>query len=222
MNHRSLDARLYESAKAGNRTAFEELVRRYRSLISAVAHKITRDPVLGEDIVQDTFLEAWRRLDDLRNPDSLRYWLVGIARNKSRQALTRRSRHPSTSLDALAEEGNVFCDRPSPLDSALDRELRAEVSHLMTRVPAAYQQTLHLFYLESLSVKQIADQLSLSTDAVKQRLTRGRRCLRQQASAAEKRQARTIGKPGRRRPGRAYRRAGSEFVSPVGVSFSRR
>ncbi|MEM9491497.1 MAG: sigma-70 family RNA polymerase sigma factor, partial [Myxococcota bacterium] len=132
-----------------------------------------------------TFLEAWRRLDNLRKPSALRYWLVGITRNKCRQALRRKLRAPASTSNPLSDDLSVTCDRPTPLESTLDRENRELLRHIMVNVPTTYKQPLCLFYIEDCTIKQIAKQLDLSVDAVKQRLTRGRRYLREHALGAD-------------------------------------
>src|SRR5438876_876971 len=77
----SSDAELLEASRRGERDAFGAIVGRYQRVVSAVSYSRTRDRALGDDVAQETFIAAWRQLDQLREPSRLRSWLCGIARN---------------------------------------------------------------------------------------------------------------------------------------------
>jgi hypothetical protein len=84
------DCGLLEACRAGNRQAFGQIVERYQALICAVTYNLTGDLALSEDLAQETFLAAWQRLCDLREPAKLRAWLCSIARNLCANMLRRR------------------------------------------------------------------------------------------------------------------------------------
>src|SRR5882762_3247195 len=86
------DAELVAASRRGERDAFGHLVTRYQDVVCAVSFSSTGDWSLSEDVAQDTFLAAWRQLDQLRETVRLRSWLCGIARNLARKARKRTDR----------------------------------------------------------------------------------------------------------------------------------
>src|SRR6185503_17632155 len=102
------DAELLEASRRGEHAAFGALVERYQRMVSAVSYSRTRDQALSEDVAQDTFLAAWRQLDQLREPGRLSSWLCGIARNLARKARRARRRDELVDADDPIASGNPF------------------------------------------------------------------------------------------------------------------
>jgi RNA polymerase sigma factor (sigma-70 family) len=75
------DEQLWRLSREGDREAFGRIVARYQALVCSVAFSACGSLATSEDLAQETFIAAWRRLGDLREPDKLRNWLCGIARN---------------------------------------------------------------------------------------------------------------------------------------------
>ena len=75
------DAELVVESLSGNRDAFGQIVSRYQSLVCSLAYSATGSLGQSEDLAQETFVAAWKQLADLREPEKLRAWLCGIARN---------------------------------------------------------------------------------------------------------------------------------------------
>jgi len=75
------DAELVSESLAGNRDAFGQIVARYQSLVCSLAYSATGSLSQSKDVAQETFLTAWKQLTGLREPEKLRAWLCGIARN---------------------------------------------------------------------------------------------------------------------------------------------
>jgi RNA polymerase sigma factor (sigma-70 family) len=156
------DADLIEAARRGDRDAFGALVERHQRMVEAVAFSAAGRAHV-DDVVQDTFVTAWRTLDRLRDTERVRPWLRTIARNLACKARRRRTH------DALQE---LTGDR-TPFDDVSDREVAAALG----RLPSRYREPLVLFYYEHCTVKEVADALDLREDAVMQRLSRGRKKL---------------------------------------------
>lgn len=99
------DEELWQSSRQGDRAAFGELVERYQRLICSLAYSGTGSAATSEELAQETFLAAWRHLNELREPAKLRPWLCGILRNLVNQAGRKLARHggPALSLDGLDE-----------------------------------------------------------------------------------------------------------------------
>ncbi len=167
---RLTDAELLQASRRGEHAAFGALVERYQGVVCAVSYSRTGDRALSEDVAQETFIAAWRQLDQLRETVKLRSWLCGIARNLARKARRRTDRE--TTL-----EGQLVFEGDSPFDDACDAETERVVREALGRVPETYRDALVLFYCEHLSAREIADTLEISEAAALQRLSRGRQYL---------------------------------------------
>lgn len=179
----SEDATLVSQAVAGDRDAFGQIVARYQSLICSLAYSATGSLTRSEDLAQETFVVGWRELAKLREPAKLRSWLCGIARNRIGKALRRDGREPAhaaESLDALADSR---APGPLPPDQTISREEEAILWRSLEQIPQTYREPLVLFYREHHSIERVADELDLTEDAAKQRLSRGRRMLHEQVLA---------------------------------------
>lgn len=170
------DSELIRACRAGQLGAFAQLVERYQNLVCAVAFSATGDRGLSEDVGQETFVAAWKALPSLEDPTKLRGWLCQTARNVSKMALRKRRREVAVEDDVLERPSEAA----SALDGVVDREQAAIVQRALAEIPETYREPLVLFYREDQSIKQVADGLGLTEDAVKQRLSRGRQSLKQE------------------------------------------
>ncbi|HEU0029015.1 MAG TPA: RNA polymerase sigma factor [Kofleriaceae bacterium] len=165
------DNELVEASLRGEHEAFGHLVARYQDVVCAVSYSSTGDQVLSEDVAQDTFIAAWRTLDQLRNRQRLRPWLCGIARNLARSARKRRRR------EELVDADDRIASGPSPFDTVARDDVERIVSDALARIPDTYRETLVLYYREDHSIRAVAETLGVSETTVMQRLSRGRRYL---------------------------------------------
>jgi RNA polymerase sigma factor (sigma-70 family) len=171
------DSELVRAAIHGDKRAFVMIVARHQSMVCGITLTILGDFAESEDAAQETFLSAWRKLKDLREPGKLRPWLAQIARNAALAHLRRNPSHVPLD-DAL-----VVADAAATPDQAAAREEEAAiVCSSLAKLPEVYRLPLILFYREGQSVRAVAETLSLSEDAVKQRLSRGREMLRDEVS----------------------------------------
>ena len=116
------EAALVRRCQAGDRTAFEELVRSYARLVWASVYGLVRDPAWTEDLVQETFLRAWESIGELKEPGAFRGWLLTIARRLAwrraeltgRDDLVPEAPEPPASVEAAdPEEARTGCRRRS-------------------------------------------------------------------------------------------------------------
>ncbi|MCB1096646.1 MAG: sigma-70 family RNA polymerase sigma factor [Verrucomicrobiae bacterium] len=168
------DPDLVLAARHGDRSAFVEIVARHQSLVCGMAYGILNDLAASEDVAQETFLKAWMKLADLREPENLRPWLARIARNAALGK--RRVQREGASLEEIAE---LRDDGPLPDQVAATADEATLVRQQLAALPEAYRVPLVLFYREGKSVRAVAEALELSEDVVKKRLARGRSQLRQ-------------------------------------------
>ena len=161
----SEEARLVSAARAGDRGAFGELYARHARMVHGIllARAPRRDV---DDLVQDVFLLALRRLDGLRNPDAFGPWLAMIARNR---AADHYRRGPQ-------EEGEL----PEDLAGAPHPEGEAmAVLAAIRRLPAAYREPLILRLVEGMTGPEIAERTGLTAGSVRVNLHRGMEMLRE-------------------------------------------
>lgn len=177
------DAELVGACLTGNRDAFGQIVARYQSLICSLAYSATGCLGQSEDLAQETFITAWKHLRHLREPGKLRAWLCGIARNRINNSLRREGREPSRSAEPLDVVHEAPAPEPLPPEHVITGEEEAILWRSLERIPETYREPLVLFYREHQSIERVAERLDLSEDAVKQRLSRGRKLLHEQVLA---------------------------------------
>lgn len=178
------DSELLEASRRGEHAAFGALVERYQDVVCAVSYSRTRDQALSEDVAQDTFLAAWRQLDQLREPTRLRSWLCGIAKNLARKARRKTDR------ETPIEEPELVA-RDNPFDAVSEAQAERVVGEALARVPETYRDVLVLYYREQRSAKDVAEALAISESAVLQRLARGRKYLADGVTALVEKSLRT-------------------------------
>ena len=183
MTPKMSDEQLVEGSLTGDRDAFARIVKRYQSLVCSITYNATGSLSLSEDLAQETFLAAWKQLPELREPSKLRSWLCGITRFLVGKELRRRGHEPihaAEPLDAVHDSPSL---EPSPSAQAVSREQEAILWRALARIPDVYREPLILFYREQQSVERVAAELELSEEAVKQRLSRGRKLLHEEVIA---------------------------------------
>lgn len=177
------DAELVGQTLSGNRDAFSQIVSRYQSLVCSLAYSATGSLGQSEDLAQETFITAWKRLSHLRERDKLRAWLCGIARNRINNFLRREGREPNHQAESIEEISESHSPEPLPVDYTISQEEAGILWRSLERIPEVYREPLILFYREHQSIETVAANLDLSEDAVKQRLSRGRKLLQEQVLA---------------------------------------
>jgi RNA polymerase sigma-70 factor (ECF subfamily) len=145
------------------------------------AMRLTRNPADAEDLVQETYLKAFRFAGQFRQGTNLKAWLHTILHNTFLNARRRAGRDPVT-VDGEAVEKTGASDRQSPtpeqlmLRETLDADLQAAVDGL----PEAFRQAVWLRDVEEFSYKEIAEILEIPIGTVMSRIHRGRKALEQQ------------------------------------------
>lgn len=168
---------LVRRARLGDRAAFEELIRRSTRLVYAQLYLETGDAQLVEDLVQETFLRAYRSITQLQDPTGFRSWLLTVAVNvaadqKRYAGRQKRKAPPRKSQEKLAET-------PAPAAEAPERkEARERIRQLLLTLPEEYRLPLTLHYINGHDYETITVQLGLSNGSVRGLLHRGLKLLR--------------------------------------------
>ncbi|MGK0359462.1 MAG: RNA polymerase sigma-70 factor (ECF subfamily) [Bradymonadia bacterium] len=182
---RPQEARLLDLARAGDQAAFNELVAPLREKIYWRAAKAVSDLDEAEDVTQETILRAFTRLDTFRGDARFSSWLYQVGTNCIRMHLRSKRRRRSYPMEdhqreaERAMENSHLSPAPQgPDDIAINRELKAAIADAMSQLPPQYGSILRLWVDEGLDLKQIQDRSGLSIAAIKSRLHRARRKVR--------------------------------------------
>lgn len=169
------------AARQGNQQAFRQLVDASARPLYALCARITRDPALAEDAVQEAFLKAWRHLSDFDGRASFKTWLHRIAVNAALEQLRRRGRLefgddlPATDDDFLVESDAEIA---GPDRHAQGLQIRQRTESELGQMSTLERTAFVMRHHEGHSLEDISATLSLNTNACKQAIFRAVRKLR--------------------------------------------
>lgn len=169
------DRRLVLAAQQGDREAFAGLVRKYTGVVRALAAARVGWGSIADDVVQDVFLLALRRLDTVSEPERFAGWISRIAINRAREVLRREAPRRAASLDRIPVEPTAAVE-PDRI------ETEDEVSRMLTAIGTLDERTqlvLTLRFRQGLAVKDVAERIGDKPPAVSMRITRALRRLRE-------------------------------------------
>ncbi len=162
------DSALVLAARAGEEWAREALFRRYARLALGLAYRILPSDADIDDLVQDSFLYAFERLDKLTNPQAFQAWFSSIVVRTAGKRLRRRRLQFRLGLRSNEPiDLDAVVSRSAPPDVAA--ELRA-VYGMLQQLPAEERVALVLRRVERLEIPEIAEQMGISASTVKRRL----------------------------------------------------
>lgn len=177
------DTELVKAAQHGDKEAFGCLVTRYLSMARYIALTMVRHEELAYDLAQEAMLQAYLSLGNLRHVERFKNWLYGIVLNVCRSHIRNR-RARFCSLEALV--GGVQFDKlpfptsaPDPEEIAEERELHMRVLEAVDALSPGNRSTVLAFYYKGLTLRETAALLGISVTAVKGRLFKSRRQLRE-------------------------------------------
>lgn len=162
---------LLEKAQGGNLFAFEEVVRRYQRRVYAVALRIVRRHDVADDVAQETFLRAHRKLDRFDTSRPFGPWICRIAANLAISHVRSPVAREEELGEGAAEEPSAA---ESPLDAVLESEARALLAKALDALPAEQRAVFVLRAVEEMSYREIAGTLEIPLGSVMSRLSRAR------------------------------------------------
>ena len=173
------DEALVLKSQRGDRQAFEELVRRTARLVFSRLYLETGDLHRAEDLVQETFLVAWRKVRQVTDPTGFRPWLFSISHSAVIDSLRREARKKRSG--SRQDNGvllRIADPREAPDAPAQREETRQQVLSLLRSLPEEYRLPLTLRYIGGADYETIGRQLGLTNGALRGLLNRGMARLR--------------------------------------------
>jgi RNA polymerase sigma-70 factor (ECF subfamily) len=170
------DEELVRRAQQDDERAFGELVTRYESKVYSLAMKMLRNPEDAEDVLQDTFLRAYRGIKSFKGNSTFSTWVYRITANSALMRL-RKKQLPQVSIEDSDEREtpiSIADWAPGPVEQLLNQEMQRVMDEAIEALPPEFRQVFILRDVEELSNADVAEILDLSVAAVKSRLHRAR------------------------------------------------
>jgi RNA polymerase sigma factor (sigma-70 family) len=170
-----------EAAQNGDLTAFNDLVVEYQDRVYTLAYRILQDPAAADDMTQETFMTAYRKLDQFKG-GNFKAWLMRIVTNACYDELRRRKRQRTDSLDdtEVDEEADsrLASDIESPEAYAQRAELQTAIEKCFEQLTDSYRVVVVMSDIQEYSYEEIAGLAKISLGTVKSRISRARAQLR--------------------------------------------
>jgi RNA polymerase sigma-70 factor (ECF subfamily) len=187
------ESALVARAKAGDASAFSELVSHYERKIYRLAKNITRHDEDAEDVLQEAFLKAYEHLDRFEGNSKFYTWLVRIAVNEALMKLRKRKSDKTVPLDEPVDLGEEVMQREiavwddNPEQQYSGEEMKKILDDALESLKPDFRTVFTLRDIEELSTEETAETLGISVAAVKSRLLRARLALREKLTRQFKR-----------------------------------
>ncbi len=158
---------LVRAAQRGDRQAFGELFDRYERHVFAVAMRRLGDYTEAQELVQDVFVQAMQKLDQLRQLECFGGWLRSITHRMAINRMVRRGPDLPTEPETLAA---TCVDSSTPLDNVLEGERETQLHAGLGRLRPLDRDTLVAFYVEGHSLREMSDEFDAPVGTIKRRL----------------------------------------------------
>tara|TARA_Y100000768_G_C23787356_1_gene590938 strand:+ start:228 stop:836 length:609 start_codon:yes stop_codon:yes gene_type:complete len=177
VSNKEIDLELVKRAKSGDYQAFDLLVLKYQSRLISTAFKFVKDVQIAEDIVQDSFIKAFKALESFREDSSFYTWIYRITVNTSKNFLVSKKRKSELLNSDLSEEASYEIEPIeiySPEDLLQAAQLKKVITETIGQLGEDTRTALTLRELDGLSYEQIADVVNCPVGTVRSRIFRGR------------------------------------------------
>ena len=179
MSEQDVDWLLVRRVQAGEKAAFDLLVRKYQQKVMNLVSRYIKDNAEVMDITQEAFIKAYRALPNFRGESAFYTWLYRIAINTAKNFLVARGRRPP-GTDVEASEAETYSnvdalkEHASPERMVLSQELKQVLFDAIEKLPKDLKTAIELRELEGLSYEQIAEEMSCPVGTVRSRIFRAR------------------------------------------------
>jgi RNA polymerase sigma-70 factor (ECF subfamily) len=176
---KSEDAELLDSLRSGRKDAFDSLYQRYFQRLYNFSYLRLRNHADAEEVVQETFTAVFRCIDSYKGRSTLSSWMYGIAKNTINNHI-RRSRTEAARIDRVEARGlapSESLSTGSPEDQLLLRRYVDAIGEKLSSVAPWQVEVFELRHMQSLSIQEISERTSRSSDAIRSSLYRMKRLL---------------------------------------------
>lgn len=167
---------LVRRLKAGNRPAAAELVDAYYEQIYLFMRRLGHSRQVSEDLTQESFLQAWQHIGQLRSPKALSSWLYHIASNASKLYWRRNKHDNAVDIDVF----DLQADGESDSEKIERLEQLGQLKNALSKLPIKLRETIVLHYMQHLTIAQAARVAGIREGTFKSRLSRALKALRKQ------------------------------------------
>ncbi len=177
------DEKVLKKCLKGDSAAFELIVEKYQNLVTSITYSGTADFQISEELAHLTFVNAWKKLGQLKELHKFQQWLSVIARNNVKAYYRKQQRDVVSKAQPVEEAYDAASVQPDPLTSAISLENQKLVREAIEQIPESYREPIVLYYRQGQSVQEVAQYLGLKENVVRQRLHRGRGMIKKQLSS---------------------------------------
>jgi RNA polymerase sigma-70 factor (ECF subfamily) len=180
LNHFGEDvsnSELVKKSQLGDKSAFEELVKRHQELVFSLSFKLTGNRELANDVAQEAFIRAWKAIGKFRGDSTFGTWIYRITVNTAWTLRKKAKKHNSLNIEDT-QEPVVIDEKKDPELVAINSDLSLVLRKALNQIPLEQRIIVELKNIEGRSHKEIADYLDISVTAAKVRLHRAHQKLR--------------------------------------------
>ncbi len=180
LNHFGEDvsnSELVKKSQLGDKSAFEELVKRHQELVFSLSFKLTGNRELANDVAQEAFIRAWKAIGKFRGDSTFGTWIYRITVNTAWTLRKKAKKHYSLNIEDT-QEPVVIDEKKDPELVAINSDLSLVLRKALNQIPLEQRIIVELKNIEGRSHKEIADYLDISVTAAKVRLHRAHQKLR--------------------------------------------
>jgi len=179
MSEAEADLELVRRVQAGQKSAFDPLVRKYQHKVFAIISRYVHNHAEAQDVAQDTFIRAYRALANFRGDSAFYTWLYTIATNTAKNHLVSQGRRPpgdDIQIDdaAMLEGGMRLRDSATPEREMMRQEIERAVTTAVDRLPEDLRKAITLREVDGLSYEEIATAMNCPIGTVRSRIFRAR------------------------------------------------
>jgi len=180
---RLVDQKLVEKAQRGDKRAFGILVEKYHKKLTRLLSRMVRDQSEIEDIVQDSFVKAYRAINNFRGDSAFYTWLYRIGINTAKNHLVSLGRRPKAMNEVEIEDVENFEDGDelrsieTPENTMMTKEIVATVNDTIEGLPDELKEAISLREMDGLSYEEIAELMQCPIGTVRSRIFRAREAI---------------------------------------------
>ena len=180
MDERQIDQELVERAQQGDTKAFEMLVVKYNRRLGRLLSRFIKDEHEVNDVVQESFIKAYRALPNFRGDSAFYTWLYRISINTAKNFLANNNKRPIMSSDITNGDGEVMdvveqvADNLTPEAELMNKQILQTVESAVAKLPEDLRRAITLREMDGLSYEEIAEVMQCPIGTVRSRIFRAR------------------------------------------------